>query len=99
VFVTLSHRRSLRPYGSGRDCANLTQPDRLLIAGSIPMAIHLDHTIVPARDKVASATFFARIFGLAYNGPHSHFAPVQVNRELTLDFDERGQFEPHHYAF
>lgn len=63
------------------------------------MAIHLDHTIVPARDKVASATFFARIFGLDYNGPHSHFAPVQVNDELTLDFDERGQFESHHYAF
>ena len=63
------------------------------------MAIHLDHTIVPARDKVVSATFFARIFGLEYNGPHSHFAPVQVNQQLTFDFDERGEFEPHHYAF
>ena len=30
------------------------------------MAIQLDHTIVPARDKVASTTFFARIFGLEY---------------------------------
>ena len=59
----------------------------------------LDHTIVPARDKVASARFFARIFGLEYNGPHSHFAPVQVNEALTLDFDERGDFAPHHYAF
>ena len=54
------------------------------------MAIVLDHTIVPARDKVASAKFFARIFGLEYKGPHSHFAPVQVNESLTLDFDERG---------
>jgi catechol 2,3-dioxygenase-like lactoylglutathione lyase family enzyme len=63
------------------------------------MAIHLDHTIVPARDKVASATFFARIFGLDYNGPLSHFAPVRVNEQLTLDFDERCQLEPHHYAF
>ena len=43
------------------------------------MAIVLDHTIVPARDKIASAKFFARIFGLEYKGPHSHFAPVQVN--------------------
>ena len=51
------------------------------------MAIVLDHTIVPARDKVASARFFARIFGLDYKGPHSHFAPVQVNEQLTLDFD------------
>ena len=63
------------------------------------MAIVLDHTIVPARDKVASAQFFARIFGLAYQGPHSHFAPVRVNEHLTLDFDDRDQFESHHYAF
>ncbi|HEV2186030.1 MAG TPA: VOC family protein [Stellaceae bacterium] len=63
------------------------------------MAIVLNHTIVPARDKVASAEFFARIFGLDYRGPHSHFAPVQVNEGLTLDFDERERFEPHHYAF
>ena len=28
------------------------------------MAIVLDHTIVPAKDKVASAAFFADIFGL-----------------------------------
>ncbi|HTZ35348.1 MAG TPA: VOC family protein [Stellaceae bacterium] len=63
------------------------------------MAIVLDHTIVPARDKIASARFFARIFGLAYEGPHSHFAPVRVNEALTLDFDDRDKFEPHHYAF
>lgn len=63
------------------------------------MTIVLNHTIVPARDKVASAEFFARIFGLEYQGPHSHFAPVQVNDGLTLDFDERDRFEPHHYAF
>ena len=63
------------------------------------MTIVLNHTIVPAHDKVRSAEFFARIFGLEYRGPHSHFAPVQVNDGLTLDFDERGQFESHHYAF
>ena len=63
------------------------------------MAIVLDHTIVPAHDKVASARFFARIMGLEYEGPHSHFAPVRVNDGLTLDFDERDGFEPHHYAF
>jgi catechol 2,3-dioxygenase-like lactoylglutathione lyase family enzyme len=63
------------------------------------MAIVLDHTIVPAQDKVGSAQFFARIFGLEYAGPVSHFAPVKINDALTLDFDERSQFEPHHYAF
>lgn len=63
------------------------------------MTIELDHTIVPSRDKEVAAQFFARIFGLRYDGPASHFAPVQVNKKLTLDFDERTDFEPHHYAF
>ncbi|MBV9863224.1 MAG: VOC family protein [Alphaproteobacteria bacterium] len=63
------------------------------------MAIMLDHTVVPARDKESSARFFARIFGLSYDGPVSHFAPVRVNDSLTLDFDNRAEFEPHHYAF
>jgi catechol 2,3-dioxygenase-like lactoylglutathione lyase family enzyme len=69
------------------------------IGKEVPMAIHLDHTIVPAHDKEESARFFARIFGLEYAGPVSHFAPVRINEELTLDFDERDEFERHHYAF
>jgi catechol 2,3-dioxygenase-like lactoylglutathione lyase family enzyme len=63
------------------------------------MAIVLDHTIVPARDKEASARFFARIFGLSYEGAVSHFAPVRVNEALVLDFDDWENFEAHHYAF
>jgi catechol 2,3-dioxygenase-like lactoylglutathione lyase family enzyme len=63
------------------------------------MAIALDHTIVPAHDHVASAKFFARLFGLKYAGQMSHFAPVRVNETLVLDFDTRSTFEPHHYAF
>lgn len=63
------------------------------------MAIVLNHTIVPAHDKDASARFFARIFGLPYERPVGHFAPVRVNETLTLDFDDRDRFEPHHYAF
>src|SRR5262249_57248645 len=65
----------------------------------VPMTIRLDHTIVPARDKEASARFFAGIFGLEYKGPVSHFAPVKINDELTIDFDNWDQFERHHYAF
>jgi catechol 2,3-dioxygenase-like lactoylglutathione lyase family enzyme len=62
--------------------------------------IELDHTIVPSRDKERGARFFARIFGLAYDGPSGPFAPVRVNDTLTLDFDDRWpSFEPHHYAF
>jgi len=63
------------------------------------MAIMLDHTIVPAKDKEESARFFARIFGLTYDGPLYHFAPVRVNETLTLDFDSDTNFDSHHYAF
>jgi len=63
------------------------------------MTIVLDHTIVPAHDKEASAQFFARIFGLKYDAGASHFAAVRVNDTLTLDFADRSTFEGHHYAF
>jgi hypothetical protein len=32
------------------------------------MTITLNHTVVPARDKVAPARFFADIFGLPFDG-------------------------------
>jgi len=63
------------------------------------MAIELNHTIVPARDKEASAQFFARIMGVPYEGQRGHFAVVRINERLTLDYDEAESFEHHHYAF
>jgi catechol 2,3-dioxygenase-like lactoylglutathione lyase family enzyme len=65
------------------------------------MAIVLNHTIVPARDKHASARFFADVFGLSYDdsGGHGHFAPVHVNDTLTLLFDNAETIKSHHYAF
>jgi catechol 2,3-dioxygenase-like lactoylglutathione lyase family enzyme len=63
------------------------------------MTIVLNHTIVPARDKEASAQFFARIFGLKVESPVGYFAAVRVNDTLTLDFADREEFESHHYAF
>jgi catechol 2,3-dioxygenase-like lactoylglutathione lyase family enzyme len=72
------------------------------------MPIRLDHTIVPAKDKVASAEFFAEIFGLKVKP--GHFAQVQINESLTFDFADEPElwggirFDPsigrsHHYAF
>jgi catechol 2,3-dioxygenase-like lactoylglutathione lyase family enzyme len=73
------------------------------------MTIRLDHTIVPAKDKLASAEFFAEIFGLRVEPGAGHFAQVRINESLTFDFaDERGSRgerggrrtgESHHYAF
>jgi len=64
------------------------------------MTITLNHTIVWARDKVAAARFFAKIFGLRFEGSGGHFAPVRVNDTLTLDFaDAKGTIASQHYAF
>ena len=64
------------------------------------MAIVLNHTIVPARDKQAAARLFAQLFGLSYAGGGGHFAPVKVNDALTFLFsDEDAGLESHHFAF
>jgi catechol 2,3-dioxygenase-like lactoylglutathione lyase family enzyme len=64
------------------------------------MAIHLDHTIVPAHDKIASAKFFAEIFGLTVRPKPGYFAQVQIDERLTLDFADAEPGGPsHHYAF
>jgi catechol 2,3-dioxygenase-like lactoylglutathione lyase family enzyme len=63
------------------------------------MAITLNHTIVPSRDKERSAQWFAQLMGFDYTGLQGHFAAVRVNESLTLDWDNRDQFEGHHYAF
>jgi len=53
---------------------------------------------VPARDKAQAAKFFADIFGLE-RGPSGHFAPVRINKSLTLLFDDDDTLESHHLAF
>lgn len=63
------------------------------------MTIVLNHTIVPTSDKQAAATFFAELLGLSVSAPNGPFAPVAVNDDLILDFDDRGHVEPGHYAF
>jgi len=65
------------------------------------MTIHLDHAIVPARDKVAPARRLAELLGVPWSdhGP-GPFAPVYVNDGLTLDFIETDEpFEVYHFCF
>jgi len=67
---------------------------------SFNLAIELNHTVVPARDKVASAEFFARILGLSFEeSTVGYFAPVRVNDSLTIDFVDSTRIDVHHYAF
>jgi catechol 2,3-dioxygenase-like lactoylglutathione lyase family enzyme len=64
------------------------------------MAITLNHTIVPTRDKETAARMFAQLFGLNFEGVSGNFAPVRVNETLTLLFDDDvDSFDSHHYAF
>ena len=63
------------------------------------MPVHLDHHIIPSRDKEASARWFAEIMGLEYKGPWGHFAPVKIDEYLSLDFDTAEDFQTSHYAF
>ncbi|GAA3530481.1 VOC family protein [Nonomuraea rosea] len=63
------------------------------------MTITMNHLIVPAADRHAAATFFADLLGLRVGVPAGPFAPVRVNDDLTLDFDDRHLAQPGHYAF
>lgn len=63
------------------------------------MTIVLNHMIVPAQDKAAAAKFLAGLLGLRVGEPAGPFVPVQVNDDLTFDFDDRGPATPGHYAF
>lgn len=64
------------------------------------MTIELNHTIVAAHDNEASARFYVELFGFDYDGPLGHFAPVRIKGQaLTLDFDNRRDFDRQHYAF
>ena len=63
------------------------------------MPLFLDHTIVPAHNQEESARFFARMFGLSYDGKWGHFSPVKVNETLTMDFADKKEFEHRHFAF
>jgi catechol 2,3-dioxygenase-like lactoylglutathione lyase family enzyme len=63
------------------------------------MAIELNHTIVPAHDPDASARFLADILGVPMDPPASHFIPITLANQVTLDYDQDDDFDPHHYAF
>jgi catechol 2,3-dioxygenase-like lactoylglutathione lyase family enzyme len=64
------------------------------------MAVHLNHTIVRARDKQESATFLSEMLGVAAPVPFGPFLVVEADNGVSLDFmDEDGEIVPQHYAF
>ena len=64
------------------------------------MSPRLNHTIVAARDRNASALFLTEILGLSPPLELGPFAVVGVGAELSLDFVEAtGEIAQQHYAF
>lgn len=67
------------------------------------MPATLDHVLVPAHDKRASAAFLAEILEAetrdhSVGSPPGHFAVVQFGA-TGLDFADVDSFEAQHYAF
>lgn len=64
------------------------------------MAVQLNHTIVAARDKQASATFLAELLGLAAPKPFGPFLIVETANGVSLDYIETtDDITNQHYAF
>jgi len=64
------------------------------------MTVQLNHTIVAAHDKKASAQFLADILGLTAGPQWGPFIPVELPNGVTLDYMETsGEVTTQHYAF
>ena len=63
------------------------------------MAVELNHTIVSAHDKHASAAFIAEILDLQVEPENGPFVPVELANDVTLDYMNRDSFTSEHYAF
>jgi catechol 2,3-dioxygenase-like lactoylglutathione lyase family enzyme len=62
------------------------------------MSIEVNHLIVPATDKQASARFLAYVLGVEPGPAVSHFQPIQIG-QVTLDYDDATHIRPMHIAF
>jgi catechol 2,3-dioxygenase-like lactoylglutathione lyase family enzyme len=63
------------------------------------MAIHLNHTIVPARDPAASASFLAELLGRRPPVRYGPFHGVELDNGVTLDYMQNDSVHCEHYAF
>ena len=64
------------------------------------MPAQLNHTIVAAHDREASATFLAEILGLPAPVAYGPFLVVEADNGVSLDFAQAGgEIAPQHYAF
>ena len=63
------------------------------------MAVQLNHTIVAARDRYASAEFLTDVLGLGPPTTYGPFAVVELANGVSLDFMDDPEVIARHYAF
>lgn len=63
------------------------------------MSIQLNHIIVPAHDKRASAEFLGSILGVPVGEDSEPFVPLTVSNGVTLDYANASDFQHMHCAF
>jgi catechol 2,3-dioxygenase-like lactoylglutathione lyase family enzyme len=63
------------------------------------MPVQLNHTIVAAHDREASARFLADVLGLAPPTAFGPFAVVTLANDVSMDFMTDDQVTPRHSAF
>ncbi|NBF00469.1 VOC family protein [Nonomuraea sp. KC401] len=64
------------------------------------MAVHLNHTIVAAKDRDATAAFLADVLGLEPPPVYGPFRVVRLGNDVSLDVVEAGgPVHQQHYAF
>src|SRR5262249_55007997 len=99
VRLSLSNSYSVRRNGS-RSGSSVEGGPGIQGQEARPMSVELNHTIVAAHDKEASARFLADLLGLEVSPQFGPFIPVQIANGVTLDYrEEAGSITPQHYAF
>jgi catechol 2,3-dioxygenase-like lactoylglutathione lyase family enzyme len=63
------------------------------------VAVELNHTIVHASDRDATAAFLTGILGLPDATPYGPFLEVKVANGASLDVMQAEEVYPQHYAF
>jgi len=63
------------------------------------MPVHLNHTIVAARDRHEAARFLAEVLGRSAPTTYGPFAVVELDNDVSLDFIDDPEVHPRHYAF
>lgn len=63
------------------------------------MAVELNQTIIPVRDKPAAAAFLGGLLGIRPSAPVARFVPLALANGVSLDYMDLTDDPMSHYAF